>query len=194
MKNLLQSLLLVSTGLFGTTPAQAAVTFSLDTAVSQIQVGTIFDVDLVVHNLFANTSADESLLAFGLNSISSNASLLQLIGSTINPLFSDDSAMIGLDAAGSAFPAIANDVSVANSFTLATLHFQALAAGNVSLTIASNLTDPDSNQGLFFANQGQVAINANRSLAITAVPLPSALLLFVSGLAMSLGAFRKRKV
>jgi hypothetical protein len=190
MKNLLQSLLLATAGLFGTIPVQAATTFSLETASSQIQVGDYFDVDVVVHDLFASDATDE-LLAFGLNTISSNAALLQLTGSSINPLFSDDSVSLGLDGAGSAFPAIVNDAAVANSFGLATLHFHALAAGNVSLTIASDLAD--ANQGLIFLNQVPLAIAANRSLAITAVPLPSGLLLFVSGLAMSLGAFRKRK-
>lgn len=190
MKNLLQSLLLASAGLFAAIPAQAAVTFSLDTAISQIQVGDYFDVGLVVHDLFAGNASDE-LLAFGLNAISSDTGLLQLTGSTVNPLFSDDSVLLGLDAAGSAFPGIANDSSVAQAFSLATLHFQALAAGNVSLTIASDLADL--NQGLIFWNQGQLAIGAVRSFDIAAVPLPSGVLLFVSGLAMSLGAFRKRK-
>jgi hypothetical protein len=189
MKNLLHSLLLASAGLFGAIPAQAAVTFSLDTAISQIQVGDYFDVDLVVHDLFAGNAIDE-LLAFGLNAISSDTGLLQLTGSTVNPLFSDDSVLLGLDAAGSAFPGIANDSSVAQAFSLATLHFQALAAGNVSLTIASDLADL--NQGLIFWNQGQLAIGAVRSFDIAAVPLPSGVLLFVSGLAMSLGAVRKR--
>lgn len=190
MKNLLHSLLLAITGLFAAVPAQAATTFSLDTTITQIQVGDYFDVDVVVHDLFAGDASDE-LLAFGLNAISSDTGLLQLRGSTVNPLFSDDSVSLGLDAAGSAFPSIANDASVATAFTLATLHFQALAAGNVSLTIASDRAD--FNQGLMFLNQGQLAINTSRSLAITAVPLPSGLLLFASGLAMSLGAFRKRR-
>jgi hypothetical protein len=189
MKNLLQFLLLISASLFGTVHAQAA-TFSLDTTITQIRTGDYFDVDLVVHDLFAGDTSDE-LLAFGLNAISSDTGLLQLTGSTVNPLFSDDSALLGLDAAGSAFPGISNDPSVAQSFSLATLHFQALGTGNVSLTIASDLAD--FNQGLIFLNQGQLAISANRGFEITAVPLPSGLLLFGSGLAMNLGGFRKRR-
>lgn len=190
MKNLIQLLTLLTAGLLSAAPSQAAIiSFSLDTASSQVQVGSFFDVDVVVHDLFANAVHDE-LLAFGLNAFSSNTGLLKLTGSTINPLFSDDTLLVNLDAAGSAFPGITNFAAIAQGFNLATLHFQALAAGNVSIDIASDLLD--FNQGLIFLNQGSVAISASSNLNISAVPLPPALLMFISGLAMSFGSFRKR--
>jgi hypothetical protein len=170
---------------------QIPMSFTLDSANSQIQVGTTFDVDLVVHNLFANTSANERLLAFGLNVVSSISGLLEYQGSSINPLFSDDSLLLGLHAAGSAFPGLSSPPPLTMTISLATLHFKALATGQTSLSIDSNLLD--FNQGLFFLNQGQVAISAQRSFDITAVPLPPSLLIFVSGVAVSFGGIRRKR-
>lgn len=194
MKNLIQILTLVTVTLLSIAPSHAAIiSFSLDTASSQVQVGDSFDVDLIVHNLFANDLADE-LLAFGLNAFYSTNGLLAFTGSTINPLFDDMSLATGLNASGLAFPGISDNAVVGQTFNLASLHFQALAAGNVSIFVDSELSD--FNQGLTFLNQGQLAINsASSNFSISAVPLPPALLIFISGLvAMSFSTFRKRLV
>ncbi|UOA08076.1 hypothetical protein [Methylobacter sp. S3L5C] len=193
MKNLIQILTLVTVFLLSIAPSHAAIiSFSLDTASNQVQVGDSFDVDVIVHDLFANDLTD-SLLAFGLNALYSTNGLLAFTGSTINPLFEDNSVNYGLNAAGWVYDAITNDVVVGQTLTLASLHFQALAAGNVSIFVDSELSD--FNQGLTFLNQDRSAINVSSNFTISAVPLPPALLIFISGLVgMSFSAFRKRFV
>lgn len=192
MQNLLRILALCGASLLLTTAhcRAATLSFSLETAGNSIRVGDVFAIDLVAHDPFAADSSDE-LLAFGLNAASSISGLLEFQGSTINPLFSDDSLLVNLHAAGSAFPGIGSNPSTASTFNLATLHFKALAAGQVTLAIASDLSD--FNQGLIFLNQGPVAINASRGFDITAVPLPGALVMFVSGVVVSLGGFRRKR-
>lgn len=191
MKNLIQILTLVTATLLSAVPSHAAtISFSLDTANSQVHVGDFFDVDVVVYNLFANNPTDE-LLAFGLNALYSTNGLVAFTGSTLNPLFDDLSLATGLNAAGFAFPSISNAATVAQTFSLASLHFQALTAGDVSIFVDSDLTD--FNQGLTFLNQNPSAINASSNFTISAVPLPPAMLIFLSGLAaMSFNTFRKR--
>jgi hypothetical protein len=97
MKNLIQILTLVTVTLLSIAPSHAAtLSFSLDTASSQLQVGDFFNVDVMVHNLFANDSTDE-LLAFGLNALYSTNGLLAFTGSTLNPLFNDLSLATGMN-------------------------------------------------------------------------------------------------
>ncbi|WP_026601542.1 hypothetical protein [Methylomonas sp. 11b] len=192
MKNLIHMLALCGASLLLTTAnCQAAnISFSLESASNPIHVGDVFAIEVVAHDLFAGDNSDE-LLAFGLNAASSISGLLEFQGSTVNPLFSDDSLLVNLHAAGSAFPGISSDPSNTLLFNLATLHFKALATGQVSLAIASDLSD--FNQGLIFLNQGPMAINASRSFDIAAVPLPPSLLMFVSGVVVSLGGFRRKR-
>ncbi|OAI09241.1 hypothetical protein [Methylomonas methanica] len=191
MKNLIRILALCGAGLLLTAPnCQAAIlSFSLETTTNPIRVGDVFDIDVVVHELFAGDNTDE-LLAFGFNTTSSISGLLEFQGSTVNPLFSEDSLLVNLHAAGSAFPGVSSNPITALSFNLATLHFKALATGQVSVAIASDLSD--FNQGLIFLNQGSLAINASRGFDIAAVPLPPSLLMFVSGVVVSLGAFWRK--
>ncbi|WP_262966015.1 hypothetical protein [Methylobacter psychrophilus] len=194
MKNLIQILTLVTVTILSIAPSHAAIiSFSLDTASSEVQVGDSFDVDVIVHDLFANDLTDY-LVAFGFNALYSTDGLLAFTGSTINPLFDDNSVNFGLNAAGWANEDITNDTVVGQTLTLASLHFQALAAGNVSIFVNSELLDL--NQGLTFLNQGQLAINnVSSNFSISAVPLPPALLIFISGLVgISFSAFRKRFV
>lgn len=155
-----------------------------------IRVGDIFDIDLIGNGLLGYTSNDDLILGFGFNTQLSGIGGLQFLGSTINPLFDDTSVDVGLDAAGVAFPGL--DVStVGSAFSLATLHFQALSAGNVSLAVVSDLADL--NQGLIFWDQAAVAIDSNLSLNVSAVPLPPSAVLFISaGLFTVIGRRKKQ--
>ncbi|BBL57423.1 hypothetical protein [Methylomonas koyamae] len=152
------------------------------------QIGDHFDIQVLALVPFANASADELLLGFGFNTQVGGTGSAQFLGSSINPLFTDISTQDGVNlaAAGLAFPGLgANEVG--SLISLAVMHFQAIAVGDLNVAITSDLYDL--NQGLIFLNQGQLAINASVGFNITAVPLPPSLLLFLSGL----GGIRRRR-
>ncbi|OAI20944.1 hypothetical protein A1359_20000 [Methylomonas lenta] len=154
-----------------------------------IRVGDIFDIDLIGNGLLGYTSRDDLILGFGFNTKLTGVGGLQFLGSTINPLFDDSSADVGLDAAGFAFPGL--DVNaIGSTFSLATLHFQALSAGSASIAVVSDLAD--FNQGLFFLDQGAISIDSSLNLNVAAVPLPPSAVLFISaGLFTVIGRRKK---
>ncbi|MCQ8103494.1 hypothetical protein NP590_05190 [Methylomonas sp. SURF-2] len=159
-------------------PLQAAVpSLALRTQTDTIRVGDVFDVDLIARDVFADSYADDLLLAFGFN-LNVSPALLGLNASWLNPLFSDDAEILNLDLAGSAFPGLAaNDFS--GDLHLGTLRFQALADG---ATILSMTADPaDLNQGLIYLFGNSLSMSASLNVNIAAVPLPPAGLLFASG-------------
>jgi hypothetical protein len=163
--------------------------FALSTLDTKVQVGDYFDVDLAVNDAFAGTLDGEELLGFGFNTQLTGIGGLQFLGSTINPLFDDASADLGLDAAGVAFPGLEVN-AISSAFSLATLHFQALSAGNASIAVVSDLAD--SNQGLIFLNHAAVAIDSSLNVNISAVPLPPSAVLFLSaGLFTLIGRGKK---
>lgn len=154
-----------------------------------IRVGDIFDIDLVGKGLLGYTSSNDLILGFGFNTQLTGIGGLQFLGSTINPLFDDASADVGLDAAGVAFPGLQVN-AIGSAFSLATLHFQALSVGNASIAVVSDLQD--SNQGLIFLNHAVVAIDSSLNVNISAVPLPPSAVLFLSaGLFTLMGRGKK---
>lgn len=187
MKPLLKTLLLMLVSL-ASTLSQAAV-FSLNPSNGTIHVGEQFDIAVWVQDAFANDATDE-MLGFGFNTEFSGNGDLQFLGSTISPLFEDVSSDLELAAAGLAFPALDANTS-GSPFTMATLHFQALQAGDVLLAVGADLADP--NQGLIFLNQGNLAIGASVNLQIAAVPIPTTAWIFTTGL-IALGAVSRRPI
>lgn len=166
----------------------AATTFSINTSAVSFQVGDTFDVNVLVNYAFANEANDE-LLGFGFNTQLTGIGGLQFLGSTINPLFDDTSADVGLDAAGVVFPGLDAN-TIGSTFSLATLHFQALSAGSASIAVVSDLVD--FNQGLFFLNQAAISIDSSLNLNVAAVPLPPSAVLFISaGLFTVIGRRKK---
>jgi hypothetical protein len=150
------------------------------------RIGDYFDVEVLAISPLANASLDELILGFGFNTALSGTGSAQFLGSSVNPLFDDISTQDGvnLTAAGFAFPGFSvNDVG--SLLSLAVLHFQALTAGDLSIAISSDLND--FNQGLIYLTQSPLAIQANTHLTITAVPLPPAIVLFVTGCFMLMG-------
>ena len=140
-----------------------------------VKIGEQFSVTAVVRDLFDESDTADELLAFGFNVFSTIN--IELIGREINPLFQDDSEILGLTAAGSSFPGIAYEPEF-QPFELATLHFKALSEGAGFITIVADLTDL--NQGLIFLNRDPMAFTIEQGL--TAVPLPPAMFLFLNGL------------
>ncbi|MCQ8118625.1 hypothetical protein [Methylomonas rosea] len=155
-------------------------------------IGDYFDIALMAFVPLANASPDELVLGFGVNTQLGGAGAAQFLGSTINSLFTDISTQEGVNlaAAGLAFPGLGlNDVG--SLISLAVLHFQAVTAGTLNIAITSDLNDL--NQGLIFLNQSPLAINTSIGVDITAVPLQPSLLMFVSGVMVSLGGFRRKR-
>jgi hypothetical protein len=171
--------------------AQAAVSvnlFSLHSVTTPYLVGEDLYFDVLVQDAFAADPADE-LLGFGFNTQVTGSGQLQFLGSAVNPLFTDSSIDVNLDAAGIAFPGLtANNTDPV--FSLATLHFKALAAGSVSLAVVSDLLDP--NQGLVFLNQQPLSLAASQNLNVTAVPIPAAGWMLVSMLGLFVTVARRR--
>lgn len=154
--------------------------------------GDYFDIEVLALAPLTNASPEERVLGFGFNTQLGGTGAAQFLGSSINPLFTDISTQDGVNlaAAGLAFPGLSTN-DVGSWFSLAVLHFQAIATGDLNIAITSDLNDL--NQGLIFLNQGPLTISASVGLNITAVPLPPSLLLFVSGLVVSLGRSRRRR-
>lgn len=191
MKTKFKSLVLFLS-VWASCPAQASgPSLELATSDSPIHVGDIFNVELLAKDLFSDAAySTDLLLAFAGNISISPGNKLSLTSSSYNPYFFDDSALLGMDLAGSAFPAL-RGADVFGDISLATLQFQALSVGSATIAIETNLLDP--NQGLFYLVQGALPINAHLNLEITAVPLPPSALLFASAGIFSLINARKQR-
>jgi len=168
--------------------AVQAISVQLD-VVPSIAVGETFNVDVIVNDVFVGKDGFEEALAFGFDVTISDSSIVSLIGVSVASPFDDDSAFFpNTDVAGSVFPGIAND-GLNDSLLLATLTFQALLPGNLSLGIVSDLLDL--NEGLIYFLDAPVDITATTSL--TVVPLPAPVWLFGSGLLGLVGIARRKK-
>lgn len=153
------------------------------------QSGSSFTVDVWVNELFSGLPSDEELLAFGMTVANSSPGLFSLTGVNIAAPFADDSALPGLDAAGSVFPGIVNELGN-QSILLASLTFFAHDAGNGSLGIRTDLLDPG--QGLIFFQNSAVSMDADLAVNVSPVPLPAALPMMLGGITLLAGIARRR--
>lgn len=172
---------------FAHSVAQADPMVELTLVGSDINVGDSFDVQVWVTD--SATGVDnfwgfpEELLAFGFD-VSTTGTAVSYSGYSIAAPFLDDS--FGPDnVAGSAFPGV--DVALNQDVLLATLSFDALSAGNDTIS-ALGLSD-GLFSGLFYEVSG---FDINATLDINVVPEPTTVLLFGVGLA-GLGVVSRRK-
>jgi hypothetical protein len=168
-------------------------TFLAHSTSGMTRIGDNFDIQVWAISSLANASIDELILGFGFNAELSGTGSAQFLGSSVNTMFSDISTQDGvnLSAAGLAFPGLSG-TDVGSLLSLAILHFQALTAGDLNIAISSDLNDL--NQGLIYLTQAPLAIQANTTLSITAVPLPPAFISFVSAGLMLLIGRRKQVI
>ena len=179
--------IVLTAALLNTNAASAAVV-SLSLA-GAAQAGSSFVVDVWANELFSGLPSDEELLAFGMTVANSSPGLFSLTGVNIAVPFADDSALLGLDAAGSVFPGLVNELG-SQSILLASLTFFAHAAGNGSLSIRTDLLNPS--QGLIFFQSSAVNMNADLAVNVSPVPLPSGLPMMLGGLSLLAGIARRR--
>ena len=179
---------LVCSGL-GYTAASSAAVVNLSLS-SPAQAGAFFTVDVLVSELFVGLASNEELLAFGMTVANSSPGLFSFTGSSIAAPFDDDSALVGLAAAGSVFPGIQNQPAN-QSILLATLTFYALDSGSGTLGIRSDLNDP--NQGLIFLQSTPLNLNADLAVTVAPVPLPAALPLLLAGVSLFAGFAQRRR-
>ena len=179
--------IVLTAALLNTNAASAAVV-SLSLA-GAAQAGSSFVVDVWANELFSGLPSDEELLAFGMTVANSSPELFSLTGVNIAVPFADDSALLRLDAAGSVFPGIVNELD-SQSILLASLTFFAHDAGNGSLGIRTDLLNPD--QGLIFFQSSAVNMNADLAVNVSPVPLPSGLPMMLGGLSLLAGIARRR--
>jgi hypothetical protein len=164
-----------------------ALTIDLVFSSTTLLPGEIFTMDVIVNDVFDELDAFEEVLAFGFDVFISDPSLVGFTGATVASPFLDESASFpNTDAAGSVFPGIPNDPAN-NTIQLATVTYQALAVGNPSLGITSDISD--SNEGLIYFLAGNVDITARAIVDI--VPEPGSVLLLGIGLIAIAGIKRK---
>jgi hypothetical protein len=155
------------------------ISFAMDD--NTIQVNEAFKIKVLVNEV---VSPDE-VLAFGFDTIYDGTWNLDAI--TIGPDFDDTSgAFIDTQVSGLAFPSGPNGSNI----LLATLQFTASQAGDFDFGIFSDLSDP--NEGLFLLDEADaIDLSHSQSVAITAIPLPAANLLFSFGL-LGIGLLRNK--
>ncbi len=170
------------------TPARAS---SISLALmGPVSPGSTFDVAVQVTDLFAGRDPSDVLLGYGFNVTIGDGSVVQYLSETAGPLF-DDLGLASVTAAGVA----TNILGIApgdfvDPLTLATLHFKALSAGTSKIGVT---WDPsDLNQGLVYLDLPYEAIDASTDVT-AAVPEPATLFTLASGVALVIGARRRRK-
>jgi len=151
-----------------------------------VPVGRTFNVRVVAHS----DSDNDVILAFGFDAYFDTDYFLYL-GATIDVdnLIDTSASSPNTDVTGVAFPPVSSD-----SVTLATLNFQPILAGTSWVGIHTDLRDK--NEGLFTYNPEQsqsnvLDISTTSEVEISAIPIPSTLILIVTG-SIGILVFKKR--
>jgi hypothetical protein len=171
-----------------------AIMVRLELSTSAIAVGTSFDMDVFVDDVYDAFGMEDEIFAFGFDLDYDDTAFLST-GVTVADPFVDDSALFpDTDVAGSFFsldplePGPGGD-----NILLATLGFTALQAGDYSLGIVSDLLDL--NEGLFVWSQFDpydLTSSTGVTVAAASVPEPGTVMLMLVGLG-GLGLLKRRQ-
>jgi hypothetical protein len=168
-------------------PAEAALSIGFQPFAKTINGGDAFSVDVVVSGL---SSASEIVSAFDLD-VTYDASILSATGVTFNTLLgdpvlfeTDNGAVLTsgrIDFWGLSFLSDGDLLLLQpDSFSLATLSFQAIGTGMTALLFDPNTPPGIDVKGLLASRLDLDASTA--SVTVTPVPTPPAIWLFLSGL------------
>jgi hypothetical protein len=128
----------------------------------------------------------DEVIAFGFDILISDSSIVSYTSYDIASPFDDDSAsFLDTDTAGSVFPGLPDDY-----FQIATLYCSALKAGEVTLGIISDMTDP--NEGLHYLGR---SFDISKSINITVrfTPEPATFMLCLPLFIVLIGMARVKK-
>ena len=165
--------------------ALAAIPAHANLVTLSFSPGPVYIGNTFTMTVSATDLGGDSFSAFGMNPFISDPTSALFLGAVVNPALNDDSAFFGGNPAiaGDAFPPISTV-----PIELATLTFQALKAGPVTIGVTSDLSDP--NQGLFLLNSVQ---DLTASQGINLVPEPTMLVPLVLLLGGVCFGFRRRR-
>ncbi len=164
-----------------------AATIVLTPSATTVAVGETFTVTLEVTDLFAGLDPFEEVIAFGFDPFSSDGNVASFVLAGAPAPWELVPALLPVVAATS-LPGIPND-GLTSSITLATLTFEALAPGLVTVGVFTDaLGNP--NHGLFYLIQGPLDLSSTVGVQVVAVP--AAVWLFGSALA-GLAGFRRQR-
>lgn len=159
------------------------------------EAGSSFDLVVQLTDTF-DTHPGDAIAAFGFDVVIGNPALVSYTGETIGSDFEDFSGLFGPspEVAGIATVGFLEAGDFTEPLTLAILHFQALAPGDTTIGIATDLTDP--NQGLFYLTAGADPMNVATNVTVNLVATPEPGGMYLAGLGASALAamvfFRRR--
>nr|WP_320015510.1 hypothetical protein [uncultured Desulfobacter sp.] len=162
--------------------AHAAPVVILDVSSSEINVGDVLEIDVIVKGL----SSSDGILAFGFDiGVSSG---LDFTGAVIGSDFRDlSSSFSSTDVAGLSFPPL----SGGDDIVLAALSFGVLSSGTLEINLESDISDP--NEGLFTTLYPQLDITSSIKFNLAPIPVPSSFILLGAGLLGIIG-YRSRPI
>ena len=173
-------------------PAQAIPVSRLELSAEVIYPGDTFLLDVFVDgvtdfDIGEGRLVPDEVIAFGFD-VNYSPSEFAFNEATVNSaLFVDDSFKPGFENTDVAGSIDSPPGPMGDNILLASLSFTSLVAGDFSLGIVSDLSDP--NQGLF-ALSGIWDIT--NSIPVSSVPEPATILLLASGMA-GIGVFGRKK-
>ena len=141
-----------------------AATVTVDFSTLTPVAGQTITADVKVNNVFSGIIS-EFLIGFGFNFVNGNPGVLNFVGATLGPAFvSSGAAGANVAAFTNAIPGLAPGDFI-EPLLLATLTFQAVAAGT-STAGASTTVPGNPDHGLFFDGGTTLDINATQLISV----------------------------
>lgn len=153
-----------------------------------ISVGNRFEISVTVDGVLDDPFFGGDLMAFGFD-LEFDSLEFDYLGTAVeNPFYDDSILFLDTDVAGSAMPAVGGD-----DILLATMSFTALTDGDLTISIISDLFDP--NEGLITLIDGVIDMTTDLEIHVSenlnSAPEPSTFILLSFGL---LGLSRLRRI